>query len=183
LKATTLAGSTTGDESRPRVVWDPFVRLFHWSLVAGFVVNYWVTEPGKTLHQYVGYTIASLLLLRLAWGVVGPRAARFATWAPTPGRLREHIGALRRREHRRYDTHNPLGGAMMLALMTLIAMVGVTGWMQTLDAYWGVEWVKEVHEALATAVLVLVPIHVAGAVFESRKTGERLIRGMITGRR
>ena len=81
-------------------VWDPFVRIFHWSLVTCVVLNQFVLEDGKTAHEWVGYTASALVLARVVWGFVGSRHARFSDFFPTPGRLARHVQALRRtREH------------------------------------------------------------------------------------
>ncbi|HSX95551.1 MAG TPA: cytochrome b/b6 domain-containing protein, partial [Hydrogenophaga sp.] len=81
---------------RAERVWDPFLRLFHWSLVGLVVLNLWVLEEGETPHEWAGYAAAVLVLLRVAWGFVGTRHARFADFWPTPARLRAHLLAWRR---------------------------------------------------------------------------------------
>ncbi len=72
---------------------------------------------------------------------------------------------------------------MILLLMAWVAAVGVTGWMQTLDAYWGVEWLEELHEALAYGLLALVGVHVLAAIVESWHYRENLIAAMVHGRK
>ncbi|MGZ3218205.1 hypothetical protein [Paracoccus sp. T5] len=58
-------------------VWDGFVRLFHWSLVA-LIACVWLTADGpKVLHEGLGYVIAGLIAPRVIWGLIGPRHARF----------------------------------------------------------------------------------------------------------
>lgn len=57
-------------------VWDPVVRLFHWSLVAGFAANAVFTDPEGNLHEYIGYAIAALIGVRVIWGLIGSRYAR-----------------------------------------------------------------------------------------------------------
>ena len=72
---------------------------------------------------------------------------------------------------------------MILLLMAWVAAVGATGWMQTLDAYWGVEWLEELHEALAYGLLALVGVHVAAAIVESWHYRENLVAAMLHGRK
>lgn len=168
--------------STPAVkVWDPFVRIFHWSLVTCIVLNQFVLEAGETAHEWTGYTASALVLLRLVWGFVGGRHARFADFFPTPQRLGRHLQALRRGEQPHYDGHNPLGALMMLALMVLVLSLGLTGWMQTTDAYWGEEWLMELHEWLANGLLLAAGLHAAAAIVMGRLERTRLIRAMITG--
>ncbi len=64
-------------------VWDPFIRLFHWSLVILFTANALVVDDDSKLHIWVGYTILVLVGLRILWGVVGTRHARFADFPPS----------------------------------------------------------------------------------------------------
>lgn len=162
-------------------VWDPFVRIFHWSLVTCIVLNQFVLEAGETAHEWTGYTASALVLLRLVWGFVGGRHARFADFFPTPQRLGRHLQALRRGEQPHYDGHNPLGALMMLALMALVLSLGLTGWLQTTDAYWGEEWLMELHEWLANGLLLAAGLHAAAAIVMGRLERTRLIRAMITG--
>lgn len=162
-------------------VWDPFVRIFHWSLVTCIVLNQFVLEAGETAHEWTGYTASALVLLRLVWGFVGGRHARFANFFPTPQRLGRHLQALRRGEQPHYDGHNPLGALMMLALMVLVLSLGLTGWLQTTDAYWGEEWLMELHEWLANGLLLAAGLHAAAAIVMGRLERTRLIRAMITG--
>jgi cytochrome b len=83
----------------------------------------------------------------------------------------------------RHLGHNPAGGAMIVALLTALAGTAATGFMMTTDAWWGAQWVEDLHEALANATLVLVGLHVVGVLFASIAHGENLVRAMITGRK
>ena len=77
--------------------------------------------------------------------------------------------------------HNPAGAVMILLLMALLAGISLTGWMLTLDAYFGEEWLEDLHGALANALLILVVLHVAAAIYESLRHRENLVWSMITG--
>lgn len=167
----------------PQKVWDPFVRLFHWSLVACVFLNQFVLEEGETAHEWTGYVAAGLVLLRVIWGVVGTRHARFSDFFPTPARLRLHLQAVRQGQRPHYNGHNPLGALMMLALMALVLALGLTGWLQGTDAFWGEEWLEELHEVLAHALLLAAGLHAAAAIVMGRLERVRLIRAMVTGRK
>lgn len=172
---------TTPTQNTP--IWDPFVRLFHWSLVSCVLLNQFVLEAGETPHQWVGYTATALVLARVVWGFVGTRHARFSDFFPTPQRLRNHVQALLRGEHPVYAGHNPLGGLMMLALMTLVLALGLTGWLQGTDAFWGEEWLQDLHEALANGLILAAGLHAAAAIVMGRLERVRLVRAMITGKK
>jgi cytochrome b len=178
----------SGKVSSRRVrVWDPLVRLVHWSLVAGFLANYFLTEEGGRWHQWVGYGAVALIGVRILWGFVGPWSARWTSFWPTPGRLRASLRLVAGAGTARSNpgiTHTPLGAVMMLTLLALLLGLGATGYMmEETDRFWGVGWVEEVHELMSNAILVLVPLHVLGALWESRKQRDNLIAGMVHGDR
>lgn len=164
-------------------VWDPVVRIFHWTIVTACVLNLFVLEEGETAHRFVGYVVAVMLVLRFLWGFVGTRHARFTDFFPTPSRILPYLRDLMRGREPRYVGHNPAGGAMMLLLMLLLASVCLTGWMMGLDAFWGDEWLEEVHGALANSILVLALLHAAAAIIESWRHRENLVLSMVTGRK
>ena len=162
-------------------VWDRFVRLFHWTLVLCVVVNYFVLSDGKTLHQWLGYLATALVMARIVWGFIGSRYARFSDFFPTPARLWRHVSQLRAGTPEVHWGHNPLGALMILALISLVLGLGVTGWMQTLDAYWGEEWLQDVHELLGNVLIGLAALHALSAIVMGRLERTRLIRAMFTG--
>lgn len=46
-------------------VWDPFVRIFHWSLVILFGANALIVDDDGKLHIWIGYAVLGLVLLRM----------------------------------------------------------------------------------------------------------------------
>jgi|AntRauTorcE11898_2_1112593.scaffolds.fasta_scaffold12286_3 cytochrome b len=180
----------TGNVSSMRVrVWDPLVRIVHWSLVGGFAANYFIIEEGDGPHQWVGYGVVVLIGVRILWGFVGPWSARWRNFWPTPRRLRQSLrqmpgGGSVAASPDLAITHTPLGAVMMLTLLALLLGLGATGYMmEETDFFWGVEWVEEVHELMANTILFLIPLHVLGALIESYKRQDNLIAGMLHGYR
>jgi cytochrome b len=174
------AGTTSGQDIR---VWDPVVRLFHWTVVIGCGLNLFVFDDGKAIHRYIGYAVAGVLVMRVVWGFIGTRHARFADFVPRPAAFLRYVKELLRGEEPRFIGHNPAGALVMLLLMLLLAAVSVTGWMLTLDAYFGNEELEEMHDILANGILVVAAFHAAAALFESWRHRENLIWSMITGRK
>ncbi|MGN6329947.1 MAG: cytochrome b/b6 domain-containing protein [Rhodanobacter sp.] len=163
-------------------VWDPLVRLFHWSLAGLFLANFF-TEEGELVHRGFGYAILILVAVRFVWGWIGTRHARFSDWVPGPRRVRVYLRErLAGRSHRQLG-HNPAAAVMILALMVGVLLVAVSGWLQTTDAFFGTPWLEDLHEALAYGVLGLVVLHVLAAVGESVHYGENLVAAMIHGRK
>lgn len=164
-------------------VWDPLVRIFHWSLVALFTIAFLSSEDWGSLHRAAGYAIMALLAFRIVWGFAGTRHARFSDFLYSP---RETIGFLKdslAMKAKRYIGHNPAGGLMVVALILSAGTACVTGYMMTTDRFWGVEWVNEIHELCAYGTLVLACIHVAGVALASLEHRENLVKAMFTGRK
>jgi cytochrome b len=164
-------------------VWDPFVRIFHWSLVGLFAFAFLTGDEWQQPHELAGYAIAGLVAARIVWGFVGSRHARFSTFVRSPNQVFRFLFATARLSAPRYLGHNPAGAAMILALLAATGVIATTGYMMTTDAYWGVEWVEEVHELAAWGALGLIALHLAGVVAASLEHGENLVRAMVTGRK
>ena len=162
-------------------VWDIFVRIFHWSLVSCVLINYFVIDDGETVHEWIGYAASALVAARIVWGFIGSRHARFADFFPTPRRLLHHVRTLMRGERDAHPGHNPAGALMMLALITLVLGLGLTGFLQTTDRFWGEEWLQETHALLGDALMALAALHVIAAIVMSRLERTNLVAAMITG--
>lgn len=162
-------------------VWDPFVRLFHWSLVACVLINYFIIDDGETVHQWLGYVASGLVAARIVWGFIGTRHARFSDFFPTRARLQAHFQALRSGAADDHPGHNPFGAVMMLALIALVLALGLSGYLQTTDLFWGEEWLQELHEMLASALIGLATLHALAAIVMGRLQRTNLIAAMVTG--
>lgn len=108
-------------------VWDIFIRIFHWSLVALFVTSYLTGENESDFHVYSGYSIAVLIVFRILWGFVGSKHARFADFVKGPTKVLEYARGLRSAKPVRYLGHNPLGGLMTIALLVSLATTTLSG--------------------------------------------------------
>lgn len=162
-------------------VWDAFVRVFHWTLVGCVLTNGLLMDDGEDWHRWLGYLASALVLARVVWGFVGSRHARFADFWPTPARVVAHLRGLWSGQAPHHWGHNPLGALMMLWLMALVLSLGVTGWMQGLDAFWGDEWLQDLHEVLADALLVSAGLHAVAAIGMGYLERTRLLKAMFTG--
>jgi cytochrome b len=192
-------------------VWDPLVRLFHWSLVIFFTLSYLTGEEESSLHNNAGYIVLGLVAFRLIWGFVGTRYARFSDFIYGPGTTIDYARSLLVRKPIHYVGHNPLGGWMIVALLVSILItcwsgieyIGSKG--EGPLAGYGVEVIttavadddeheykeahheegdefwEEIHEVFANLSVLLVVIHIIGVLVASRLHRENLVRAMITG--
>lgn len=182
------------DSSQTIRVWDPLVRVFHWSLALFFFIAFLSGDHFLTLHVWAGYTVALLLCFRLFWGVVGTPYARFSSFVRTPSAVIDYLRAMLRLRVPHYLGHNPAAAAMVIALLAILALVTTTGMiiiaaegqgplagslLASLDA----NAMEEVHEILADLALTLVFLHLAGVLVSSLLEGQNLPRAMITGKK
>ncbi len=173
-------------------VWDPFVRLFHWTLVVAFTVAYLTEDDLLNVHVWAGYLVGGLVVARVIWGFVGPAHARFADFLCSPADTLRYVRDLVLFRAERHLGHSPGGGAMVVLLLLFLGATVVTG----LVVYGGEqqagplagmftkdtgEKVEEVHELLANITLALVLAHIAAVVLASFVHGENLVRAMFTG--
>ena len=181
MKPAVSTGGAAGAETVR--VWDPLVRIFHWSLVLAFFGAYALGDDGGWWHQTLGYTVLGLVAFRLVWGLVGTRYARFSSFVPTPRKVFSYLKDLVARREARYLGHNPAGAMMIVALLLMLIGTCTTGWLLTTDIFWGSEAMEDVHEGFANSTLFLVGLHVAGVVFSSLHHRENLVHAMLTGRK
>ncbi|MFZ2843930.1 cytochrome b/b6 domain-containing protein [Psychrobacter sp.] len=171
-------------KTRQVKVWDILVRVTHWTVATGIIANLLFTEEGSDLHIYVGYTVVGLVVLRLLWGLVGTRYARFTNFFPTPTRLKRHLSALSvRRVDEQHLGHNPLAAIMMLSLWAVIIGLGITGYLMEAEIFGNADLLEEVHELLANSLYLLVPLHIIAAIAMSYWQRQNLIKSMITGKK
>jgi cytochrome b len=162
-------------------VWDLCVRLFHWLLVIFFALAWYSGGIWGNPHLATGYTVAVLVFARIVWGFVGTRYARFRDFAFGPRAIVRYLVAMLRLKAPRYLGHNPAGGAMVFLLLGTLVVLCVTGILMTTDAFWGVQWVDDLHNFASTFALVLVALHIVGVITSSIEHRENLVTAMITG--
>lgn len=180
---------------RPTVkVWDPLVRIFHWSLVVGFLIGYLTQERRYELHLDAGYAVLGLVFFRIVWGLVGPRYARFSDFVHSPPVVLGYLRDMWHRRSARFLGHNPVGGVSILLLLALQLVIGGSG--IALDAaenragplgsttlYHHLTLIKKIHVYSTDVCLAFIALHVAGVLHSGRAHGENLVWAMITGRK
>lgn len=175
-------------------VWDPLVRVFHWTLVLSFAIAWVSADEFDTLHFWAGYTIAALVAFRVVWGIIGTRHARFTDFIYRFSTIKSYLIDLAALRPKHYVGHNPAGGLMVVILLLSLGLLTFTGmasvaidgigplagtWVESISGH----WMEDVHEAVANLVLAFVLFHIAGVLVSSLVHGENLVRAMINGKK
>lgn len=178
-------------------VWDPLVRIFHWSLVTSFFVAYFTEFDVFELHTYVGYFVCGLLLFRVYWGFAGTRFARFTNFVEKPKEVFGYLRAIFDGDAKRYIGHNPAGGAMIVALLSVLVLTCISGLLlYGLEGNTGPlafiygsvptevdDWVEEIHTILSHLSVAMIAVHIMGVITSSLLHRENLANAMITGKK
>jgi len=195
------------NDDREIKVWDPLVRILHWTLVVFFFTALLSGDEWESLHEFAGYVVSGLVAFRLVWGIIGTRHARFSDFVFSPATVLAYLKDLAALRAKRYLGHNPAGGWMIVALLASLAITTLTG----MTAHGTFSSVKvastlipnamahedgdddeggegegvfgEIHEFFAYFTLFLVVIHIGGVLVSSLLHRENLVRAMITGRK
>jgi cytochrome b len=168
-------------ENRRIRVWDVPVRAFHWLLVITFAGAFLTAESERfrDVHVVLGYAVLGLLAFRLLWAVVGTRYARLSSFAYGPRAVLAYLRSLATLRPQHYVGHNPAGSWVIYLLVVLGLVTGAAGYATYNDV--GGEWLEELHEGTANAMLALVFIHIAGVLVSSLLHRENLVKSMLTG--
>ena len=105
------------------------VRIFHWTLVAAFGTVWLTADELQKLHEIAGYGVADLIALRVFWGILGSRYARFTQFIRDPEAAVRYIADTVHGRERRYIGHNPTGAVMIVAMLITLTGTAFTGWM------------------------------------------------------
>jgi cytochrome b len=190
-------------------VWDPFVRVGHWLIVGGFLVAYLTEDDLLTVHVWAGYLVGVIVCLRIVWGFIGSKHARFRDFLYSPRQAFSYLLDVVRRRAKRYLGHSPAGAVMVYALLVAILATTFSGLVvyaydkhegplagAIANRYVGMTdeerdrasesveafW-EETHEVLANLTVFLVVLHIGGVALSSIAHRENLVRAMVTGRK
>jgi len=177
-------------------VWDLPTRLFHWALAAtvvGAVVTAQIGGAAMVWHFRLGLLALGLLAFRLAWGLVGGRWSRFASFLYTPAALLRYLRGLSRPADFHDVGHSPLASLSVFAMLALLCLQVATGlvaddeianvgplnrFVSGATALTATAWHKDWGAGLIVALVVL---HVLAIAFHALVRRRRLVRAMIGG--
>lgn len=168
-------------------VFDWPTRLFHWMFALGFASAYFIADTADDesvlfpVHMLIGLTIAAMVLLRIIWGFLGSRFARFSSFPIQPQQLIGYLTSIFTSTKRRFVGHNPASAWAAMIMLLLALSLAVTGIMMVRGA--GGESLEEVHELLANGFLVVVIAHIAGVVLHHIRHRDGTALSMVHGRK
>lgn len=166
-------------------IWDLPTRLFHWLLAAGFIAAATISlalgenSPFFPYHAIIGLAAAFMVLLRIIWGFLGTRYARFGSFIFGPGAVIEYFKGTLAGGGKRYTGHNPASAVATFAILALMLAMAVTGFMMGR----GNDGIKDVHEVLAWVTVGVVAVHVLGVALHTVRHRENITRSMIDGQK
>ncbi|CAM3785370.1 cytochrome b/b6 domain-containing protein [Bordetella tumulicola] len=171
-------------------IWDLPTRLFHWALAVCVIGAYVSVKLGGLYmdwHVRFGLATLGLIIFRLAWGFIGPRYARFASFVRGPGTIKRYFqGAMTS------AGHNPLGALSVIAMLALLGFQAVSGLFTSDDImtqgplYSRVDesvasWFSTWHHRNEWIIVGVVALHLLAIVWYVVVRRQRMVRPMITG--
>lgn len=177
-------------------IWDRLIRSFHWLMLLCFVGAYITSQAGmQQTHILIGYLIALLLIVRIVWGFIGSKHARFADFIASPSRVWAYLKDSFKNKPEHYLGHNPAGGWMVLVLMGSLLVMAVSGiilvaviefegpflnLLSGMSDQWAYRY-EELHEEVLNILWVLIAVHLIGVAVASIQHKENLSWAMICG--
>ncbi|GGC57086.1 hydrogenase [Siccirubricoccus deserti] len=185
--------------SRQVKVWDGWIRLVHWSVVVLLGLSWWSVEAGQMrIHYLSGHAVLTLVLFRIAWGLVGSETARFSRFLRSPLAALRHLGGLRRREPDHEIGHNAAGGWMVLVLLGLLLAQPLTGLFAAEEPGFSYgakgplaamvspdtsDWLTGLHHRIFNLIMIAALLHIAAVLAYALLKRHDLVRPMVTGRK
>ena len=189
-----MDGNKTNVKTR---IWDIWIRVFHWSLVASVGFMLISGETGFLFfdwHRKIGELVLVLILFRLIWGFIGSSNARLIQLIVNPLRAFTHLTHVAKGSAPQERKHNAAGGWAVLIMLALISFQAISGiFIADEDeliegAFYGSlsydlsERLLHLHHLNADILMIIVGAHVVMVFFYLFRAGQNLIVPMITGK-
>lgn len=168
------------------LIYDLPTRVFHILFSSLFVITFFITKtvddesPIFSYHMIAGLILGSLVLLRVLWGFIGTRFARFSSFALHPIDLVNYLKGIFSGDKQKWIGHNPASSWGALVMLTCALMLAITGILMT-SGY--KETFEDVHELFANIFLITVLLHIAGVVLHAFRHQDGIALTMIHGRK
>lgn len=164
------------------LVWDMPTRLFHWMLVGGFLIAAFIAfilgDDSRLFpyHAIAGLSMTLMVLMRILWGFVGSRYARFSSFTFGARAVIEYITGEIKGSGTHHIGHNPGAAWAIFAMLILLPGLATTGLFMH-----RAEFIKEIHEFFANVMAMVVVLHILGVLFHVVRHGENIVASMFHG--
>lgn len=171
---------------KKHLVYDLPTRIFHWLFAGLFVAAFAIAKtvdsesPFYSYHMLAGLLLSFTVLLRVIWGFVGTRYAKFSSFALHPKDLLEYFTAILRGDKKLWSGHNPASSWAAIVMMLLALGLGLTGYLMASGQK---ERFEDIHEVLANGFFVIVLLHVTGILLHSLRHKDGIGMSMLHGRK
>ncbi len=169
-------------------IWDLPTRLYHWLQAALFIGLAGSGFSGNGPHIYLGLALFSLILWRLAWGIIGSDTSRFSQFMSSPRSAWQYL----RGRVQPKPGHNPLGAWMVVGMIATLFIqcitgLAIAGFFDTLpyseviitdDVF---DLLGTVHAIAARMLIAFVVLHLL-AILVYKLRSKPLVLAMITGK-
>lgn len=168
-------------------VYDWPTRLFHWSFVVLFLSAFFISKvidddsPAYAYHMLLGFLLVGTVILRIIWGFIGSKYARFSSFSLKPPELLNYLKNLLLGIKERKLGHNPASAWAAIIMMALAIGLGVTGYLMVTNN--NKEFFEDIHELMANAFIIVAIAHVAGVILHSLRHRDGIAFSMIHGQK
>jgi len=171
---------------RKQLIYDLPTRIFHWGFAGIFVFAFYIAKtvddenPAFSYHMLAGLMLGGLVTLRLIWGFVGTKYARFSSFALHPKDLVSYVKGILTGSKKRWPGHNPASSWSTFIMLGSAMMLAITGVLMTSGAK---ETFEDIHELFANAFLVTVLLHIAGVSLHALRHQDGIALTMVHGKK
>jgi cytochrome b len=174
--------------------WDIIIRIFHWGLVASIATSYFSYQyDNLKLHEWAGYSALGLVSIRLIWGIIGSKNARFSHFPLCPKKVFAYIKTLPSKNVANYEGHNPLGSWSVIVMLIMVLVQGITGLFATDDIlFYGplydyisddfASTLTNFHKTHFYWLISVIGIHIFAVFYYLIYKRKNLIKAMILGK-
>lgn len=168
-------------------VYDLPMRIFHilfgLTFVSAFGIAKFVDDESLlfTYHMLIGMVMVVMVLMRIIWGFVGSKYARFQSFRLNPKELIEYMKAVFAGGAKRVYGHNVASSYAAIVMFICSLGLGTSGILMSLRI--NKHFFEEIHEVLSHLFLVAVIAHIAGVVFHHLLHQDGLLMSMFNGKK
>lgn len=167
-------------------VYDLPTRIFHGAFAGLFLGAFGIAKlidddsPWFSQHMLLGLVLFFLTSLRILWGLLGSRYARFSSFPMKPTQLINYFKGIISSRDKSYFAHNPASAWGALTMIALALSLGITGYLMTTGQK---ELFEDIHELLANAFALVVIAHVSGVILHHLRNGDGIMWSMVHGKK